>query len=111
MKQLENIILWHYQYGSKYDKIKCTTIPYWSEQCGEVFYDKEELNEVYERFINKLDTYEPRKYILENLTEYSEVSDRLEEKALGWKDEISQRARQIDQKKIPLLIAKYSSER
>ena len=56
------------EYGSKYDKIKCTTIPYWSEQCGEVFYDKEELNEVYEKFINKLDTYEPRKYILENLS-------------------------------------------
>ena len=41
-------------------------------------------------------------YILENLTEYSEVSDRLEEKALGWKDEISQRLRQIDQKKESL---------
>ena len=46
--------------------------------------------------------YIDTEYILENLTEYSEVSDRLEEKALGWKDEISQRSRQIDQKKESL---------
>lgn len=56
------------EYGSKYPNHPCSSIPYWNEQCGEVFYDKEELNEVYERFINKLDTYEPRKYILENLS-------------------------------------------
>ena len=48
--------------------------------------------------------YIDTEYILENLTEYSEVSDRLEEKALGWKDEISQRLRQIDQKKELSLI-------
>ena len=46
--------------------------------------------------------YIDTEYILENLSEYSEVSDRLEEKALGWKDEISQRSRQIDQKKESL---------
>ena len=46
--------------------------------------------------------YIDTEYILENLTEYSEVSDRLEEKALGWKDEISQRSREIDQKKESL---------
>ena len=46
--------------------------------------------------------YIDTEYILENLTEYSEVSDRLEEKAQSWKDEISQRSREIDQKKESL---------
>ena len=46
--------------------------------------------------------YIDTEYILENLTEYTEVSDRLEEKAQSWKDEISQRSREIDQKKESL---------
>ena len=46
--------------------------------------------------------YIDTEYILENLTDYSEVSDRLEEKAQTWKDEISQRSREIDQKKESL---------
>ena len=46
--------------------------------------------------------YIDTEYILENLTEYSEVSDRLEEKAQGWKDEISKRSREIEQKKESL---------
>jgi len=46
--------------------------------------------------------YIDTEYILENLSEYSEVSDRLEEKAQSWKDEISKRSREIDQKKESL---------
>ena len=46
--------------------------------------------------------YIDTEYILENLTDYSEVSERLEEKAQTWKDEISQRSREIDQKKESL---------
>ena len=46
--------------------------------------------------------YIDTEYILENLTEYSEVSERLEEKAQSWKDEISKRSREIDQKKESL---------
>ena len=46
--------------------------------------------------------YIDTEYILENLTDYSEVSERLEEKAQSWKDEISKRSREIDQKKESL---------
>ena len=41
-------------------------------------------------------------YILENLPEYNQVSDRLEEKAAGWKKEIEDRSRKIEQKKEAL---------
>lgn len=56
------------EYGGKYDKIPCTTLPYWDERCGEYFYDQSEFIETYDKFIDKLDTYKPREYILDNLS-------------------------------------------
>ena len=38
------------------------------ERCGEFFKEKEKFEEVYYKFINKLDTYKPREFILENLS-------------------------------------------
>ena len=55
------------EYGSSYRDIPCTTIPYWDERCGECFYDINELEEKYDTFISKLDQYEPRQYIVDNL--------------------------------------------
>tara|TARA_Y100000991_G_scaffold85432_1_gene64447 strand:- start:142 stop:876 length:735 start_codon:yes stop_codon:yes gene_type:complete len=46
--------------------------------------------------------YIDTEYILENLPEYNQVSDRLEEKAEGWKKEIEDRSRKIEQKKEAL---------
>jgi DNA-directed RNA polymerase subunit N (RpoN/RPB10) len=55
------------EYGSRYQPIPCTSVPYWDERCGEIFYKQEEFETQYDEFINKLDTYKPREYILENL--------------------------------------------
>ena len=46
--------------------------------------------------------YIDTEYILENLPEYNQVSDRLEEKAAAWKKEIEDRSRKIEQKKEAL---------
>ena len=46
--------------------------------------------------------YIDTEYILENLPEYNQVSERLEEKAAGWKKEIEDRSRKIEQKKEAL---------
>jgi len=46
--------------------------------------------------------YIDTEYILENLPEYNQVSYRLEEKAAGWKKEIEDRSRKIEQKKEAL---------
>ena len=69
------LLVWNARYmkqehGSSYDKIKtyCTTTPYWDDRCGIHFYTKEELNESYDNFINKLSKFNPRQYILENLS-------------------------------------------
>ena len=56
------------EYGGNYPKIPCTTIPYWDERCGEYFYEQDKFIETYNTFIEKLETYKPREYILENLT-------------------------------------------
>jgi hypothetical protein len=56
------------EYGSSYASIPCTTIPYWDDRCGEVFDSKDELESKYIKFIHNLDTYEPRQYILDNLS-------------------------------------------
>ena len=50
-------------------KSPVTSIPYWDETCGEHFYNSNELEKTFEVFINKLDTYEPRKFILESLSQ------------------------------------------
>ena len=46
--------------------------------------------------------YIDTEYILENLPEYSQVSNRLEEKAADWKREIEDRSRNIEQQKESL---------
>ena len=56
------------EYGSCYEAIPCTTVPYWDERCGEIFYRQEEFESRFTEFISKLDTYKPREYILENLS-------------------------------------------
>ena len=45
-----------------------TTVPYWDERCGELFYNKDEFTECFERFIGRLNTYTPRSFILEKLS-------------------------------------------
>lgn len=56
------------EYGAKYPDIPATTIPYWHESCGEYFYNFDELENTFNTFLSKLETYKPREYILENLT-------------------------------------------
>jgi hypothetical protein len=53
-----------------------TSIPYWDNRCGEFFYDKDELEEKHKLFISNLDKYNPREYILENLT-YEKCEEKL----------------------------------
>lgn len=63
-----NVISMNQEYGSKYSNIKATTISYWDERCGEYFYNVNDFENVFNIFINKLETYNPREFILENLS-------------------------------------------
>jgi hypothetical protein len=63
-----NVKSMNQEYGAGYEDIPATTIPYWDERCGEYFYNLSELENKFNLFISKLETYKPRDYILENLT-------------------------------------------
>ena len=56
------------EYGSTYNDIPATSIPYWDERCGEYFCNLYELENTFNIFISKLEKYNPREYILQNLT-------------------------------------------
>lgn len=43
-----------------------TTIPYWDDRCGMVFYKSSELESTFDNFVTRLSTFQPRQFILEN---------------------------------------------
>ena len=59
-----------YPYKKEYVNVKSevSTVPYWSNSCGELFYTKEQLESSFNTFINNINTYEPRDFILNNLS-------------------------------------------
>jgi hypothetical protein len=56
------------EYGQNYADIPATTIPYWDERCGEVFYNISEFGEKINLFLSKLNSYKPREFIIEKLS-------------------------------------------
>lgn len=54
--------------GGNYDHYPATSISYWDNRCGEYFYDKNEFDEKYKLFMNNLEKYKPREFILDNLS-------------------------------------------
>lgn len=73
-----NVRSMNQEYGQNYPNIAATTIPYWDYRCGEFFYDAEDLEATFEKFVSKLHTYKPREYIMENLS-----IEKCEEKLLN----------------------------
>lgn len=61
-----DITEWNYR-GDEY-KTPATSVPYWSKICGEIFYTKDKLEETINIFLSNIDFYNPRLYILENLS-------------------------------------------
>jgi len=56
------------EYRSSYPDVEATTVPYWDDRCGEVFYEGGEFESKLHIFLSKLDTYRPRDYIVEHLS-------------------------------------------
>jgi len=63
-----NVKSMNQEYNYNYDDIPATVIPYWDNRCGEYFYNVNELENKFNEFIAKLETYKPREYILKNLS-------------------------------------------
>tara|TARA_B100001287_G_C22660764_1_gene520231 strand:- start:1082 stop:1942 length:861 start_codon:yes stop_codon:yes gene_type:complete len=63
-----NVTSMNQEEGSNYLDIPATSIPYWDERCGEYFYNKDQFEKTYNKFINKLNRYKPREFVIENLS-------------------------------------------
>lgn len=53
--------------GRSNPSVPATSVPYWDDRCGKVFYDADEFYEMYDKFISKLCTFNPRLFIIEHL--------------------------------------------
>lgn len=71
------ILVWNVKYmkdeytsGSLYSNVQtiASSIPYWNHLCGEYFYDINDLDSIFNLFISKLNFYNPREFILNNLS-------------------------------------------
>jgi glycosyltransferase involved in cell wall biosynthesis len=63
--------------GEEY-KVSATSIPYWSDECGKVFYDRDDIEITFFEFCDKINEYNPRKYIEENLSFEKSVKKLME---------------------------------
>jgi hypothetical protein len=56
------------EFGSNFPPYSASTIPYWSSSCGEYFYERSELDKTFNRFMDRLLYYQPRDFIMKNLS-------------------------------------------
>jgi len=61
-----DVTKWDYM-GSDYI-VPATTVPYWDERCGEKFYNANELEETFNKFYARIDEYDPKQYVEDNLS-------------------------------------------
>ena len=59
-------------------RVPATSIPYWDERCGEVFFNIEDLEVTFSKFYAKLDEYDPKAFIKDNLSFECSVKTLLE---------------------------------
>ena len=63
--------------GESY-RVPATSIPYWDERCGEKFYDIDKLEETFNNFYARINDYDPKAYVKENLSFESSVKTLLD---------------------------------
>jgi hypothetical protein len=75
------LFVWDLEYwndqGEEY-KVSSSSVPYWSEVCGERFYTKSQMEQTFNRFYSNIDIYSPQKYVEENLSYKASVNKLLE---------------------------------
>ena len=54
-------------------KVPATSVPYWSDECGEKFYHKSEIDLAFERFCDKINDYCPKNLIDRELSPQQSV--------------------------------------
>ena len=60
--------------GVEYE-VDATSVPYWDSSCGLKIYNRGELESSYDKFITNLDKYNPRDFIVNNLSIKKQTND------------------------------------
>lgn len=63
--------------GDEY-KVPATSIPYWSDECGEVFYEESDIEQSFSKFYDRIEYYNPRKYAERELSLSASVKKLME---------------------------------
>ena len=59
-------------------RVPATSIPFWDERCGEKFYNVDEMGETFDKFYARINDYNPKEYVKENLSFESSVKTLLD---------------------------------
>ena len=59
-------------------RVPATSIPYWDERCGEVFFNEDELEETFSKFYATINEYDPKSFIRDNLSFSKTVKQLME---------------------------------
>jgi hypothetical protein len=63
-----DVVSMNQAFGYNCEDLPATTIPYWNDTCGEVFYNTDQIDNAYTLFMSKLYTFNPRQYILSSVS-------------------------------------------
>lgn len=58
--------------------VPSSSVPYWSDVCGEIFYDYSDINDKFDRFCARINQYNPRNYVRENLSYKKSIESLME---------------------------------
>ena len=61
-------------YGDQF-RSPSSSVPYWDDNCGEKFYTIGSLNETFTKFIENLNLYQPRNFVVNNLSASKQVTE------------------------------------
>jgi len=59
-------------------RVPATSIPYWDERCGEKFFMADEMEQTFDKFYARINDYNPKDYVKENLSFESSVKTLLD---------------------------------
>ena len=59
-------------------RVPATSVPFWDERCGEKFYNVDKLEETFDNFYARINDYDPKAYVKENLSFESSVKTLLD---------------------------------
>ena len=63
--------------GSEWS-VPATSVPYWDDRCGERFYDIDDMQETFDNFYDRIESYKPQNFVKDTLSYECSVKTLLE---------------------------------